>query len=625
MAEIPETIGKYKIVSIVAKGGMGVVYKAIHPTLKRHVIIKKLTIRGNTSVVERFKREAQILMDCNDPHIVHLFDYFKEGNSHYLVLEYVDGVSLDVLIRKRRYLSGELSLYVFLDVCRALKYAHDHGVIHRDIKPGNILISRSGDVKLADFGIASTEDNEDSSLTKEGTMLGTPSYMPPEQFENSKNVDKRADIYAMGVMLYEMVTGKKPFPGNFAPDTIVMIQKGRFVQAKRINPDLPPVISALIHKMIRPNPRKRFKDMGIPVKIIEKYLKRFRSGVLRQSLVDCMTIPDWEESQYRPRTKKRSVFFAVTAILALVAGIGYVGWTGGYIHQYLLPAVFGPLRVSVRMPASIKASDDIFLMAKLFVNDQQDMPVADAEPLVFTQKENSGADTSITFNSNILYLKPGQYRLKLYAEQRIYWHSFTVASFADLGENNADGNIISISFDDIPVRPIKAKTEAFNAITGKNISAVTEYRVLDGNRWVLLEEIPAARLVTGEVRKFRAESPGYYPELFSLKIAPYQDELRLRANLVPLPATLKISAPPGRLSLTLNGSRTVIFGGQDMPKGSLAGFRGGELSLSLPSGRYVLEVGSGRKAARLDFTLTAGQPAKLSVSESGGVLHILKE
>jgi len=625
VAEIPETIGKYRIVSLVAKGGMGHVYKAVHPTLKRHVIIKKLTIRGNTSVVERFKREAQILLDCNDPHIVHLFDYFKDGSSHYLVLEYVDGVSLDVLLRKRRYLSGELSLFIFLDACRALKYAHDHGVIHRDIKPGNILISRAGDVKLADFGIASTEDDGDSSLTKEGTMLGTPSYMPPEQFENSKNVDKRADIYSMGVMLYEMVTGKKPFPGNFAPDTIAAIQKGRFVRASRINPDVPPVVSALIRKMIRPKPRNRFKDMGIAVRIIEKYLKRFRPGVLRQSLVDCMTVPDWVEPQYKPRTKKRAVFLAAASFLAIAAAAGYYGWTGGAFQRYLMPASFGPLRVSVRMPASIKAADDIFIMAKLFVNDRLDLPAADAGPLVFSLTESGGKEASITFNSNTLYLKPGQYRLKLYAEQRIYWHSFTLVPFADLREGTAGENVISIGFDDIPVRPIKAGTEAFDAISGKNISAATAYRVLEGNHWIPLEDVGEGRLVTGAVRKFRAESPGYYPELFSLKIAPYQDELRLRANLVPLPADLTVTAPPGRLSLALNGSPTVILGGQDMPKGSLAGFRGGELRLSLPSGRYLLEAGSGRKAARIEFTLTAGQPAKLSVSESNGVFHIKKE
>ncbi|HPB66154.1 MAG TPA: serine/threonine-protein kinase, partial [Spirochaetales bacterium] len=210
MAELPASIGKYPIDALFARGGMGAVFKATHPTLKRHVVLKKLTMRGSASIAERFKREARILMDFKHDNIVRVFDHFKEGSSHYMVMEFVDGESLDALIRRRRFLSTELSLAIFLKACRALAYAHERGVVHRDIKPGNILISKKGEVKLADFGIASSGDEDDGGLTREGMTLGTPSYMPPEQIENAKNVDKRADVYAMGIMLYEMTTGKKP-------------------------------------------------------------------------------------------------------------------------------------------------------------------------------------------------------------------------------------------------------------------------------------------------------------------------------------------------------------------------------------------------------------------------------
>ena len=143
MAEkIPETIGKYKIMSLVAKGGMGAVYKAVHPSLKRLVIIKKLTIRNNATVKERFKREAQILLDMQSPYIVHLFDYFTEGQSHYIVEEFVDGLSLAQLLDKQVALGTELALLIFHDACLSLKFAHARGIVHRDIKPGNILISK---------------------------------------------------------------------------------------------------------------------------------------------------------------------------------------------------------------------------------------------------------------------------------------------------------------------------------------------------------------------------------------------------------------------------------------------------------------------------------------------------
>ena len=225
MAEkIPESIGKYKILGLVAKGGMGAVYKAVHPSLKRLVILKKLTIRNNKIVRERFKREAQILLDMQSPYIVHLFDYFVEGSSHYIVEEFVEGLSLAQVLEKQVALGTELALLIFQDACLALKFAHVRGIVHRDIKPGNILISKRAEVKLADFGIASTEsENEpsqkneseaDSSgktvaetsttqitgeLTSHGVTLGTPAYMSPEQITDSRSADRISVMFALPV------------------------------------------------------------------------------------------------------------------------------------------------------------------------------------------------------------------------------------------------------------------------------------------------------------------------------------------------------------------------------------------------------------------------------------------
>src|SRR5574344_1894594 len=199
--EFPPMIGKYKVIGIIAKGGMGVVYKAIHPSLKRYVVIKKMTARRNSSNVERFKREAQILLDLQSPYIVHLFDYFTEGGYRYMVEELVDGMAVDKLLQKQTVLSPQLALLILQDACFALKYAHSKDIVHRDIK-------------LADFGIASDKEQGDDSLTQSGVALGTPAYMPPEQFEDSAAVDQRADIYALGIMLYEMITGSKPYPGT---------------------------------------------------------------------------------------------------------------------------------------------------------------------------------------------------------------------------------------------------------------------------------------------------------------------------------------------------------------------------------------------------------------------------
>ena len=133
------------------------------------------------------------MLDLRNDNIVQVYDHFKEGNYYYIAMEYVDGIALDRLVHKRRYLSNEAAILIFTEVCKGLKYAHDRHIIHRDIKPANVLISKYGEVKLTDFGIATSKEDERFGLTRAGTTLGTPAYMPPEQIVNSKNVDKRAE------------------------------------------------------------------------------------------------------------------------------------------------------------------------------------------------------------------------------------------------------------------------------------------------------------------------------------------------------------------------------------------------------------------------------------------------
>ena len=623
MAAYPDSIGKYKIQGLIARGGMGAVYKAAHPTLKRTVIIKKLTIRGNTAITERFKREAQILLDFNDPNIVHLYDYFKEGSSHYIVLEYVDGMSMDVLIKKRRYLSAPLSLYIFLQACKALKYAHDHGVIHRDIKPGNILISRKGAIKLADFGIAAVDSPEEQDLTKEGVTLGTASYMPPEQFKNSKNVDKRADIYAMGVMLYEMVSGKRPFPGNFAPETLLSIQKGRFTPIRKISPETPPVVARLIRKMIRPNPKRRYRDMGTIIRKIEKYLKRLPVEDIRESLVQCITNQKFEEPVFRLRKKKRVVALSLVAGLLLLGSLGVYAWSQGIVHKTLLAETYGALRFKIRFPQTIKEPDDLHIKAVVFVHDQEEFPQANTGRIVFSPKNDHPDPQGYRFESNTIFLAPGRYRAKITAEQRIYWHSFTLDSFADRKNRGTEEQLIEISFDRVISQPLSIRTETFDALSNRILTSSARYSVIQGNSWVPLHTLPQDVLQTGQVLKFKAEHEGYYDEIFSLKIAPYQTELVLRANLIPLPGSLSVEAPPGNYQLFLNGSQTVTRGGEILEKISLSGYAGGKQRWDIPSGKYDFELISGKTILQARIDIVPGEVTRLKVSESdsGFLLH----
>ncbi|MBO5137439.1 MAG: serine/threonine protein kinase [Spirochaetaceae bacterium] len=524
MADLPETIGKYKVISIIAKGGMGTVYKAMHPSLKREVILKKLTIRGNPAIRERFKREAQILLDLQNPYIVHMYDYFTEGAYHYIALEFVDGMSLDKVIKKQTVLPNEITMLIFLDACYALSYAHSKGIVHRDIKPGNILISKRAAVKLADFGIASTDKESEEDITQSGVTLGTPSYMPPEQFADSRTVDKRADIYAMGVMLYEMVTGSKPFPGSLSPETVAQIQKGKYIAPEKIDKTISPVIRKLIKKMIRPNPKKRYQDVAPIIKIVKKYLKEYDTRLLRENLA--RIILSGEKTFSVPKIEpKKHTGRLVALILAALVVVGCsvaVLWNEGIIHKYLLRSYYTPLEVSVTLPATASAQADLPLRAFFFENDNDSIPEVNGSRRVLAAEKNQNDAQAVVYRSKPVYLKPGEYRIKVAAGPYIWWKSITVGS---------EDATAKLDLRKYAVRDIMVHGLAFDAETGKDITSQVQFSVLNGGKWLPLDEIETSELKTGSVWKFKASAPDYSEEIFSLRIDWYQDELFITASL----------------------------------------------------------------------------------------------
>jgi serine/threonine protein kinase len=218
VAELAPYFPQLEILEFLGKGGMGMVYKARQPQLDRLVALKILPSESqqHAAFAERFNREAKALAKLNHPGIVNGYDFGQTGPYYYFLMEYVNGMNLRQLLDNET-VTPRQTLDLVVQICTALQYAHDEGVVHRDIKPANILVNKKGQVKIADFGLAKLLDNApDSALTTSQAAMGTLNYMAPEQRENARDVDHRADIYSLGVVFYELLTGEVPM-GRFEP------------------------------------------------------------------------------------------------------------------------------------------------------------------------------------------------------------------------------------------------------------------------------------------------------------------------------------------------------------------------------------------------------------------------
>lgn len=218
LKEITAHFPDLEVLEIIGVGGMGAVYKARQPKLDRCVALKILHVHDDDPAFEeRFNREARVLARLNHPNIVTIFDFGTAGPYHFLLMEHIDGVNLRQAMQAGRF-SPDEALTLVQEMCAALKSAHEDGILHRDIKPENILLDSQGRLKIADFGIAKLvgpEDLQNFTLTRQDSVLGSPQYMAPEQIESPEDVDQRADIYSLGVVFYELLTGELPL-GRFA-------------------------------------------------------------------------------------------------------------------------------------------------------------------------------------------------------------------------------------------------------------------------------------------------------------------------------------------------------------------------------------------------------------------------
>ncbi len=251
-----EVIGSYKVLNKIAEGGMAEIYKAIQPALKRTVVVKKLK-DPNREIIARFKQEALLSAGFGHENLLAIYDFLYHERSYYLVMEYVDGEDLRTIVDYLAPVPPDIAALLIMEIARGLEYTHAQNIIHRDIKPGNILISYEGDVKLIDFGVA--RDETSTRLTMTGLIVGTPAYMSPEQ-ASGEPLTPQSDLYALGTLLYELLTGIKPFAGENHTEILAKITSNRFTAAERINPDIPYRLRRVIRKALRNDRERRYKN-----------------------------------------------------------------------------------------------------------------------------------------------------------------------------------------------------------------------------------------------------------------------------------------------------------------------------------------------------------------------------
>jgi hypothetical protein len=607
-------IGKYELIAKIAQGGMGALYKAKHPTLDRVVLLKKLTLRGASQFVERFKREARLMMDFKNEHIVHVYDHFKEGSSYFIVEEYVDGMSLEALIRKERYLSNDAAVLVLYEVAKALKYAHDKQVIHRDIKPSNILISRQGEVKLVDFGIATSKEESEDGLTRDGMVLGTPCYIPPEQIDDARNVDKRADIYSLGVVLYEMLTGKTPFPGSFTAETITLIHKGRYTPPQRLNPRISPLLRKIVRKAMRVRPRRRYQDLKAIIRLLEKRIRRRDPASIRQAMKKVLAGEEVREVFRAGRPWVRRLVAALVLCGLAAAGLYYL-YLQGYYYELVVPSRYGALVVSARISTRYKEPEDIFIKPVLYREVANALVRVDGLNWDFRENRDRRSAGSFVLKSRKLYLEEGQYRLKLSLEGELYWESFFLSP--RLAQRrllaSASAQEVAIELGSGPPLPLQVHYAVYDMDSGADLTGSTSFAVYVGDRWLPWGPEAAGLLYSGGSYRFLFEKEGYLSRTYSLVIQPYQTQLRLEAQLVPVPGTLRLRSDAAGLQLRLGGSEYYFSGGRQREYLRLAPLEAGTRELSLSPGQYLVSVQGDGLARSQSVEVRAGQVTTLQV------------
>jgi len=658
MPKLPLSIGKYKITGRLGKGGMSILYLAEHPSLGTTVVLKKLTLKGDSAHRERFRREASLMMKLRHENVVGVYDHFKEGGSHYLVMEYVDGRPLSELMAREGALPEDEARWLAGRVATALAHIHSRGIVHRDLKPSNILLGRDGTVKLGDFGIAFTPGGDDD-ITSEGTALGTPTFMAPEQLEDARGADERSDMWSFGVCFFEMLTGRKfitgPSPAAVRESLSDAVKSVRY----RLPPDLHRRQRRLLAKTLKMKPEARLKDGQAAVRMLKasgdpiippvslrERLDKLLAAMEGDSAAAART-PAVVENESVPELKTGGLPSLHSLFKSPSGGSGEIPvgrkhqkqnnpghrFTAATVALILLGSALLVLAASFAVPGIWNSvfrrnTYGVFRLELVFPPEASEYWLTAATADIYREGDSSlheltspalgPADDGYSLGSRRVSLPAGAYRIRWSLGDRVSWYSFRLSSFSERRRSGAGILVLEETLEAPPAFPLNLSWSVEDALSGGDIrgEAVMSWERVDN---------PGGELLSGGIYSFHVDAPGYIPASFDIAVSPWRRNLNLHASLWPVPALLTIENDTGRLMMPRLDGEGKYLNMEDSPRFSRIGRlrSGASRVLYLLPGVYRLTPGLGRSTVET-LSLKSGDTITAIIeSDEGKQLSVI--
>jgi serine/threonine protein kinase len=609
------------------------------------VVLKKLMLKGDSAHRERFRREATLMMNLRHENVVGVYDHFKEGSAFYLVMEFVDGRPLSELLAREGALPPGEAAWLGIQIATALAHIHSQGIVHRDLKPSNVLLGRDGTVKLGDFGIAFTPGGDDD-ITSEGTALGTPTFMAPEQLEDARLADERSDMWSFGVCLFELLTGRKFVTGPSPAAIREALPEAVRNMTHRIPPKLPINLRHLLRKTLRMKPDSRLRNGQAAVRVLGRSLRTRKAPDSLQNRLDALLASMEPASDPTPKAQNverkaedskpgglgdlRSLFvssrprkstdrrgrlprsesgrnespkifslFKSRPLVALIVAVILFCLSALLIIPGAWDAVLrrnthGMFSLRLNFP---EGAPDYWLTgaeARVF-REGDDTLYEIASPLLRTSSERT------SMQSRRITLPAGAYRLSWSLGDKVTWHSFQLRSF---NENHRAGEaalVLVETLGDPPSFPLDLQWSAENVLNGDDISSRT--RII----WDRIDR-PGESLVSGGRYRLVFNADGFLSSTFTVAVSPWRRYLGIQAALWPLPALIQIRNVSGRSVMPRLDDSGRYLDMQAAPRIERIGRlkTGATLELVLIPGPYSLTPGMGQ-SARQDLFLDSGE------------------